>query len=176
MLPQPGCWGGGDGRVGAAARAGEQTGVKGEEIGKRNKPQPHPPSRSGEAWKQPGLWGRSSAGRRSQKAPNEREGRMLRVSQENPQAKRCRCPARQPWGVGFSSLGCWAVLSSPWGFDSAALARIISSLLWCCYGLCFQLQSEENNFSGIHRAVVQINVCRALGCHSDELHSNPARK
>lgn len=96
---------------------------------------------------------------------------MLKVSQELQQ------PCQAPQCAGVSSTGHWPVLSSPWGSDSTALARItFFSLLWCCYSSCFQLQSEENNFSGIHQPIVQINVCTAFGCHSNKLHSNPARK
>lgn len=110
--------------MGAAARAVEQTGVKGEEADRRNKPQPHPPPWSGEAWEQLVLWGGSSAGHchRSQKAPNDRGGRMLRVSWGNPQGKCCQEPCQALQGPGFSSTGCWAVLSSPWDSDSTALA------------------------------------------------------
>lgn len=47
---------------------------------------------------------------------------MLRVSWGNPQGKCCQEPCQALQGPGFSSTGCWAVLSSPWDSDSTALA------------------------------------------------------
>lgn len=49
---------------------------------------------------------------------------MLKVSQELQQ------PCQAPQCAGVSSTGHWPVLSSPWGSDSTALARI--TFFSCC--------------------------------------------
>lgn len=92
--------------MGAAARAAETMGEKGEEAGRRNKPQPRPQSLRAArtvGWQRCWLEGCCC---RSQKAPNESGGRMMR---EHPQAKCCPQPCQAPTrcpGLAHGVLGC----------------------------------------------------------------------